>query len=215
MASKFGLNIALLFMLIFLLSCNKSMNNAADYFNYLDNPEHGICKVKDISDLEIKVKYLPAEYLTYQELKNEKQNDINRDSIIEIYQHNITFLVTVGPSKSAENSFDITKVGVSNMEEFKARSMQLNFNMKSAFKLITDSQTLEPVFCEMENVYDLSFHRKFNVVFSPIEDKDELKNTEEFTLVYNDELFNTGISKFKFSKDNINKIPSIGFWKNK
>ncbi len=194
-----------------LLSCNNSLNNPSDYFKYLEAKENGICKTKRHNAVEIKTKLIPAEYLCFKD-SNGNLNQAIEDSLMEFYKYNISFLVTIGPNKNSDVEFDLTSVGISNMEEYKERSELLNFQLKSFFKLVVNNIEYEPVFCEMENVYGLTLDRKFNLVFSPVKDKDEFLVAKNYTLVYNDELLKTGISKFKFKRQDLEDIPKINFW---
>jgi len=209
--NKIWKNSIWIFSVHLLISCSNVAATSEDYYTYLEDEDNGVTRTKIISDIRIKTKFLPPEYLCYQELKV-SENFVDRDSVLENYKYNVTFLVSIGPSENAEEEFDVTKVGISNYDEFKERAMIMTFYMGEFFQLKTDNGTYTPVFCEMENVYGLTYDRKFNIVFTPQNKKDELISSESMTLVYNDELFNTGLSRYKFNKEDLDEIPEIGFW---
>ena len=124
------IKIAAVFLLIFFYSCGNTIKDESDYFLYLEDRDNGIAKSKEILDVEIKVKYLPSEYLCYQDMRKEQFSTELKDSIMEYYRYNISFLVSIGPSENSESEFDITKVGVANYSEFSQRAEILNFQMK-------------------------------------------------------------------------------------
>ena len=193
-------------------SCNDAGKTAESYYAFLEDEDNGLCVTKEVIDLQIKVKYLPAEYLCYKELKGDSDAGELKNEIIEDYKYNASFLVTIGPSESSTEKFDITRCGVNDMNEFNQRAQTLNFHMGNYFSLTFDGIELKPAFCEMENVYGLTPDRKFNVVFTPQENKNEIILASDMTLTYKDELFNSGLSKFKFFKEDIENVPEIQFW---
>ena len=202
------------FLLAMLSGCAKdSISDPAEYFQYLEDSDNGISKIRNTNGIEIKAKYMPSEYLCYQDMKLNKEKMSIKDSIMEYYKYNAAFLVTVGPEEDIE-AFSVTKYGIQDMNEFNERANLLNFHMSQYFTLDVNGQTLEPIFCEMENVYELSYNRKFNVVFAPTNKKDQIIESSNMTLTFKDELYNTGTNKFNYKRADINDIPEIDFWNN-
>jgi len=80
------IKIASIFLLTFLYSCGNTIKDESDYFLYLEDRDNGIAKSKEILDVEIKVKYLPSEYLCYQEMRSEPFSTELKDSIMEYYK---------------------------------------------------------------------------------------------------------------------------------
>ncbi|MBQ21652.1 MAG: hypothetical protein CMD31_12930 [Flavobacteriales bacterium] len=202
--------IAFLFLAITLSSCKHSIDDFNTYMEYLADKDNGLVKEKSIGGIQLKVKYLPNDYLVYNEVKNNKQLTENLlDSLKLTYANSITFMMVLGPDKN--ESFDITRVGVANYEEFAQRIEEMNFNMMQHVKLQVGNEAYSPELYQMESTYGLEQSRKFLFVFKA---KDEKSNTilkDDFQFVYADELFNTGINKFQFKHSDVNAIPTFNF----
>lgn len=183
---------------ILLNSCSSSMTDFSEYLKYLANEENGIVKQKKISGLRLQVKYLPLEYLNHR-AKEEGSNN---------YDHSVCFMFTLGPD-STEN-FDITKVGVSNYEEFAKRMDVMNFQMHESLELKIGNKIYKPSIAQMENVYGLKKERVIMVVFEVKDNKENnFMRTQDVQFIYKDQLFNTGTSKFWFEKNDLTDLPKF------
>mgnify|MGYP003626904035 CR=1 FL=1 len=203
--------IAFLFLAIMFSSCNHSIDDFNTYMEYLAEKDNGLVKEKSIGGIQLKVKYLPNDYLVYNDIKQNKQKTKGLvDSVKLTYANSITFMMVIGPDKN--ESFDITRVGVDNYEEFAQRIEEINFNMMQYVKLQVNNEEYSPELYQMESTYGLEQSRKFLFVFKA---KDEKSNTilkDDFQFVYADEMFNTGINKFQFKHSDVNAIPQFNFF---
>ena len=194
--------IAFLFLAIMFSSCNHSIDDFNTYMEYLAEKDNGLVKEKSIGGIQLKVKYLPNDYLVYNDIKQNKQKTKGLvDSVKLTYANSITFMMVIGPDKN--ESFDITRVGVDNYEEFAQRIEEINFNMMQYVKLQVNNEEYSPELYQMESTYGLEQSRKFLFVFKA---KDEKSNTilkDDFQFVYADEMFNTGINKFQFKHSDV------------
>jgi len=186
--------------------CKKASLQPDEYMNYLDHPENGIKKTREIGGIKISVKYLPSDYLTYNETKDSTHmfSQSKRDSIKNTYGQSSTFLLTLGPSEG--NSFDITRVNVNSMEEFQQRMMAMSFSMDQMVVMQIGDKKIVPSITQMEQLYGLRNKRDIVIVFDVNPEK-LLKNDVAF--IFKDELFYTGINKFTFKAEDINNIPDL------
>ena len=158
----------------------------------------------------MKIKYLPNDYLVYNELKGNKAiTSTMIDNVKASYNNTITFMMIMGPDK--EESFDITRVGVVDYQEFAQRLEEMNFSMKQYVNLSINGKEYYPELAQMESTYGLEQNRKILFVFKAIDEEGNKILNNDFQFVYADELFNTGINKFKFKLDDINKMPAFNF----
>lgn len=194
-------------MVLFIVSCNSSIDNFPDYMKYLADKENGLVKEKSTNGVSIKIKYLPLDYLAHKEYK--KENGISIDSIKKSYENSLTFMMTIGPDK--EKNFDITKVGVSSYEEFALRIEQMNFWMKDYVTLTVGGKEISADMAQMESTYGLEKDRKIVFVFQNKDEQGHSLLTDDLTFTYKDEIFFTGINKFKFNIKDINSIPELTF----
>jgi len=95
------------------------------------------------------------------------------------------------------------------MSEYNERVYQLNFNLKEYLTLVAGGKRFHPVLTKLENIYGLDKRRKAMVVFSPERDSAELKNHEEYDIIFNDEIFDTGLNHFVFAGNDLNGIPEL------
>lgn len=203
-------NYLIILLALILFSCNKTELTPTEFFAWQHDESNGLHKIQRIGDLEFDIKFMPSEYLVYMELKDQKNvSKKYRDSIQKYYENNLTFLLTIGPAEDVKDKFDITSVGVANYEEFAERAQILNFELKSMIDLKSGSKSWNPVICEMENVYGMTFHRKFNIVFAPKEKLNEFKTLNNFRISFDDEIFNSGRTTFSFDNTILQKTPKI------
>jgi len=204
--------ILLIVVTIAIGGCKKSINNFSDYMKYMSEEENGLVKKKSVGGIQMMVKYLPNDYLVYNELKNDQILTAGKiDSVRKTYANSITFMMVIGPSK--DESFDITRVGVADYEEFAQRLEQMNFSMGQFVNLKIGETTYIPELAQMESTYGLEQNRKILFVFNAVNDAGNKILMDDVQFVYVDELFNIGINKFKFSKEDLTDLPAFKFKK--
>ena len=208
---------SLLWPLLFGLSaCQEraaSFKDVHELSKWMNNPKNGLVKTKSISGIKLTVRYLPAEYVAYQELKdNENTSDAAKDSVLALYKNNLTFLFSIGPDESYSSEIDIMRLGIGNYDEYSERALKLNFGMDEYVILKMGERKYQPVLSTLENVYGLSKQRNIYFVFAPEEPEADFRKNEKLDFVFDDEIFNTGISHFIFLSENIKKIPSLSFF---
>jgi hypothetical protein len=197
-----------LFMAILLMgSCNGPITNFSDYMKYLADTENGLVKEKTANGVSLKMKYLPIDYLAYKEYENDRHLSI--EDLKKSYENSLTFMMTIGPDKG--KNFDITKVDVSSYEEFALRIEEMNFLMKDYLTLTVGDKEIYADLAQMESTYGLEKDRKIVLVFQHKDEQGKSILTGDLTVTYKDEIFYTGINKFKFSMADINAIPEFTF----
>lgn len=201
--------LALLIVALFIGACNRPIDNFSDYMKYLAKKENGLVKEKAANGVSIKVKYLPIDYLVYKEFTNDADTSLSVDKIRKSYQNSLTFMMTLGPDK--EKNFDITKVGVANYEEFALRIEEMNFWIKDYVTLTVGDKEITADLAQMESTYGLEKDRKIIFVFQNKDEQGKTILTDDITFSYKDEIFYTGINKFKFKIDDINSLPEFKF----
>ncbi len=201
---------------IFIFGCQENkvtIEDFAEYCAWVVNTENGLVKTKSISGIHLSVKYLPPEYLAYQELKDEENvTASDKERTLGLYKNNETFLLTIAPDEQERLGADIMQTGIRNYQEFSERASKMNFGMNEYVILITGDREFKPVLSNMENVYGLSNHRNISFVFAPEDENTIFKNTEKLDFVFNDEIFHTGISHFVFHRNSIEKIPRLSYF---
>lgn len=193
-----------------LSGCSDTLKTEKELFMWLNDAENGLIKVKRINGMKLTAKYLPPEYLVHKELKAASDPAAaNKDSLLNWYKHNYTFLINIAPDEENEKEIDVMKMGVTNYEQYREKFMTMNFDMAQYIHLEVDGQELIPVLTNLENVYGLTRDANIYLVFSPGEQIKKENSAAKLDLVFNDEIFNTGINHFTFSGKDIREMPSI------
>ncbi|HBS88496.1 MAG TPA: hypothetical protein DEA97_18195 [Bacteroidales bacterium] len=198
--------IALLFF-----SCQKTLEDFSDLkdlFAYLENPENGLAKEKTINNVRVKVKYLPSEYMMIKDNPGVLSDNKTVDSLMEGYNRNLYLLVSFEPA--TEQTGDVVYEGLSDYREYSQRMNNLNFKMDGQF-FINDGKTKHyAVSAGFENVYSLKDSRELLLIFR---NRDMFMELDRIDLVYEDNVFETGINHYVFMVQDIKKLPKINFEK--
>lgn len=205
----------LLGVLLLLGSCvNRQINSEKDYYQWINEESHHLFVTKSINGVKLTVKYLSPEYLAYKEYNGTGAGSKAKDSLLLLYNRNRTFLLSFNADgKSEGQSGDIMYKDITNTEEFNNRLLELTFNIGQFIRLKTDSNIYLPVLFTFENSYGISPGRSIYLVFAPDgKETDDLLSSARVDIVFDDQVFMTGISHFSFKKDDLDNIPHINFW---
>jgi hypothetical protein len=202
-----------LLLLLVLTSCQPGFRNESEFYKWWSDEKNGLVRSKEIDDFKLSVKYMPAHYLVYNELKNIPDvSSHTYDSLYNHYKSCRTFYLTIEPIDKI-NSGNILFHGIESIEDFKDRVMKLNFSPGEFISLKTTDKEFKPVLSTMENLYNLDPKRSLYLVFADA-DKD-LMNAQQYDFEFNDQIFLTGINHFVFSKSDIDNVPPFQFIKPK
>ncbi|OFX36443.1 MAG: hypothetical protein A2X08_14595 [Bacteroidetes bacterium GWA2_32_17] len=176
-----------------------------DYLTWLNDSENGLMKERIINGLQIKVKYLPPDYLS---LKDKSSR--NTDSLKDYYSHSLSFLLSINPEQV--NQKDIVYREVNDYSDYKARIYQLSFRLDELISVEIENMKITPVLTSFENVYGIKQGRDIIVVFTPSdENQAKMIASGNIDFIFNDEIFKTGISHFQFIRSDIENAPAIDF----
>lgn len=212
-ASSSITSLFLLLLSLLPMACKKECKTLEEYLHWLNNPKNNLVFIKYINGIEIKLKYLPPEYLTYLEEERDASVRGKRDSLLNTYRQGMTFLLTLGPDERKALKGDIATQGVYSYEQFSERMETMNFKMSEHVKMKTDKGEYKPVLTTMENNYGLTKSRSIYIVFVPFQKDDKgIKEAESFDVIYEDTFFDLGKNHFIFTKKDIHNTPPFTFW---
>lgn len=195
-------------MQLVFLSCGKETYTPGEYLKFVNDPSSGYVRERKVDDKTIRVKYLSPEYLVLQELKDTPTAAPQvKDSLTRLYSGSRTFFLTIGMEE--QGGKDIMMGNVSSYDEYVELSREMNFNLENYLRLKTETREYVPAIVSLENTYGLQKHRGVYIVFTAESSGADLLSSEELDLVFNDEIFNTGINHFSFSKKEIDRKISI------
>lgn len=188
--------------ILFFSSC-ESQNTLSEqeYFGYISNPENGLVIKKSVNGINMSARVLPTDYLAFQDY----QEALDFDSLKNFYNQSLTFTLHLEPDEVVHGA-SIMSHGVHDEKELKQRAITMNFDMSNYIKLRANNTEYEPVLTTLENTYDLTNGRTVYIVF---ENTEELGSAEELDLVFEDEMFQTGINHFNFKGEQVKNTPKL------
>jgi hypothetical protein len=191
-------------------SCTRKEMPYPEYVKWLDDGANGLVKTRNSNGFTVTVKYLPPEYMAFQEVKGDTAAGAKvRDSLFAVYSANMAFLMTIGIDES-KRSGDVMMQDIAGEREFAERSAAMNFGMEKLVTLTAGTDSHIPVLSTMENVYGLRAQRSILLVFSRTDSGQKpLHEAKQYDFTYTDELFGSGIHHFVFSRKDIERIPRL------
>lgn len=196
------------FILLITISCNKEINTEKELLIWLDDAEHGFVKKTTANGFSVSMKYLPTEYLAFNEMqKDEKKDEKTFQYYKDQFENSSTFLLIL---ENEDKNTDASNYNVSGLKEYTERIKELSFNIKEAIILKTSSgKTFHPVLTTMENLYEIGNRKVIYMVFS--DDNNAVMNSEKIDIIFQDSYLDTGINHFVFESKQINNLPKINF----
>ena len=159
---------------------------------------------------EVEVKQLPTSYLALREVKTEgRVSQPAFDSAVASYGDGAYFLLSIKPQTGVREG-DIMMQDVYNYEEYQERFLKLSFSLRDHITLEYEGGSLSPVLANVEHGYGLAEHRSAMLAFAPSNDAErEALQNGAVTVVFDDRIFQTGISRFPFNASSLNNLPPV------
>lgn len=180
-----------------------------EYLAWLGDQDNGVSQTINANGVLIRVTYLPPEYMTYREMMS---SDVvlptMKDSLLAMYQHSKAFLFEFAPDTSRGKG-DVLYKDVYTYGDYVRRVKTMNFSLGEYVVLENNGHKCQPSFSFFENSYSLDNRRKAVVLFTP--DKGDKALGSDVSLVFYDEIFQTGIHRFSFEQRDVQRIPSFPF----
>lgn len=194
------------------VGCNQhGIDSEKELLSWINHQDNGLVKTKYINGIRLTAKYLPPAYLAYKEWVTADKKNFGYQDVLKTYQHNRTFLLTIGPDDRKKAGGDVMFYNVLNEKDYKQRVQDLNFDIGRYISLNMETKQLAPKLHTLENTYGLGKHRNIYLVFADDEANGGLLTNEKLDLKFIDEIFQTGISHFVFDKQDLDGLPELKF----
>ncbi len=173
-----------------------------DFVDYVRHADH-LNKKKLVDGVEYRLTALPSEFMACNEFKSndislsEFRSALNGYEGTEYYQLQIEV-----PGVAAE----IASVNLTSQQEYRDRISYLAFSMQNDLKVVDENGVEVP--CSVyhfERTYNVTPYSTFLIGF----ETGPVAKSMERTVVLEDNLFNNGLIKFNWSKDQLSNIPQI------
>lgn len=159
---------------------------------------------------EVEVKQLPTEYLAVREVKADGRiNQVAYDSAHASYGEALYFLLTIKPQEGVREG-DIMMHDVTEYEQYQKRFLDLSFTLRDRLTLEFEGGSLAPVLATTEHGYGLAAHRSAMLAFAPgTASEEQAMKSGPVAVVFDDRIFQTGISRFPFTTTTLNDLPPV------
>ena len=211
---KFLINILLSLFFLTFFGCKSKLSSEKEFYKYWSDSSNGLFHKKSVNGFELTMKYMPHEYLMFNEIQNKPIGEKEYEELKKKYANTLSFLMTIAPESSTNFSStdQVEKYNIGSLEEFKDRMLELNFGMKEYIHLKTSAgEKYHPILATMENVYTLDNKKNIVIVFGDIKEGKSILENEKLDVVFEDKMFDTGINHFVFEKENLLNIPELTF----
>jgi hypothetical protein len=193
--------IVVAFLLFYISGCTPSKVNREQFLLYIQDPDNGLALKEEINDWVIELKYLPAEYFLLTQIDNNYLNDSIVNATRIENQDSKYFLLTIS---NRLNKSSLNK-DVNSITEFNERMNKLMIDVPQSVTYITSSNTLKCSMHTIERSYNLSSAQNILLTF---EVPENIKQ-EDFSICWNDQIFNFGKVYFQYKAKDFKNIPSI------
>jgi hypothetical protein len=175
----------------------------SEYVKWVKDPLNGLVKTKQINDLQFSITYLPSLYMICNDLKKDK---ITKNELLDLSIQYEDFEYYLLKIEALESELELAKYKVRNQAEYEERIKYYSFGMQRDIIAEIESETQVP--CELyhfERTYNITPYSSFLIGFP----KDAIGDSKERTIVLNEQIFNKGLVKFKWTTAEQDNIPQI------
>lgn len=172
------------------------------YVQWIQDLGNGFRKEKRIKDLTFSVQFKPYEYIVcLEEKKQEIADNIVRKKVAELDGMQYYDLKISLPQHSGE----LLKYELSSAQQYQERVNYFAFGMQDDIQLIEGRDTIACTLYHFERSYDVAPASTFLLGFPT----NKQEAPEEKTLLIYDRIFNTGLIKFTFRKNELKELPKL------
>lgn len=188
-------------ILFLCFSCGKRTLTKQEYQKWIQNHKDDVVKVKTINRLKYSVSFQPMGTLL---LKADVNKNIKSDSKIALdYKNVMAFNLDITDTGETTS---MLRFELANENEYYDRINYYTNLIGKDLYLVDGTDTLSCQFTHMEQTYNIAPVNTISLEFVRNGNPTEYNET---WLVYNDRIFNSGILKFHFSKEDLNNIPEV------
>ncbi|MEO9531943.1 MAG: hypothetical protein ABJG68_07550 [Crocinitomicaceae bacterium] len=187
----------LIFSLL-LISCKKEFS-PTEYKKWMESSDNGMYKTKEINNWVFTAQYETSEYLLLLNKGPELIKDCDIQKELDHYGETHSVLLNITDKKGNSP----LKFNVRNELEYNARIQYLNSEVTKDCFLLSGNDTLKCQFAHLERDFGISPNLKINFAF------DKAESDETIQFCFRDKLFNNGMIKFTFFKEDFLNLPEL------
>lgn len=180
------------------------------FFKWVSNKSNGLIKTREIKNVQLEAKYLPADFLAYKEFSSE-HNTLDFDSVRSAYKCALSFHVKISADAQHPEYGNLMQYKISSREEMMARLQYLSFRIPEFLHLHQGSKKYEPVLSHFEGFDQVGNSIRFQVSYVVDEFACGTIQPEftDLTLTWDDPFWDLGTNNFLFPKNMFQEIPKL------
>jgi hypothetical protein len=172
------------------------------FMKWCADKETGLNKTKEIGDMDFNLSYLPAEAMAYLELKTESYDLETLQKTCAHYSDMSYFRLRL---EAKEWTGELLKYKLSSPAHYENRIKYMSFDLQTDLWLVQGSDTLYAGLYQFERAFEAVPYATVMFAF----DTKKFNKEKEFTIIYNDRLFEKGFIKFNYKDQQLTNLPHI------
>lgn len=172
------------------------------FVKWIGNKENDLSKTKEISEMNYHLTYMPKECMAYMELKNENYTKEQFEEGLNHYKEMTYFNFRI---ELKEGQGELLKYDLRSPQQYNARINYVSFEMQKDIYLVQGKDTLLPGLYHFERIFEVAPFTTIMLAF----DNKKFNPENEFTVVYNDKLFNKGFIKYNYKQKQLIDLPNL------
>jgi hypothetical protein len=173
-----------------------------EFATWCADEENSLTKERIVSEMKYRLSFLPAESMALLELRGEDYDAGKFNKALENYSEMtyFNFRVEVTNGKSELLKYQLTSPG-----QYEERVKYYSFQIEKDICLVQGSDTIQPGLCQFERIFEVAPYANLMFAF----DNKKFDRSREFTIVYNDRIFEKGLIKYNYKSKQLINLPNI------
>lgn len=184
------------------LSNTKTDLPLPEFVKWVGDKENNLSKSKEISEMKYHLSYIPKECMAYLELKDEAYTPEQFNKTLESYKTMTYFNFRI---ELKDGKGELLKYDLNSPQQYTERINYVSFGMQKDIFLVQEKDTLFPGLYHFERTFDIAPFTTVMIAF----DNEKFNPEKEFTIVYNDKLFNKGFIKYNYQPKQLIDLPNL------
>jgi hypothetical protein len=164
--------------------------------------ENNLVKLKSVSEINYKMSFVPKEIMAFNELKSSEYTKEDFETALTHYKDMSYFNFRI---EIPEGEGELLKHKLSSPQQYDARINYMSFKMQQDIILVQNNDTLFPGIFHFERIFEIAPFTTVMIAF----DNQKFNPEKEFTIIYNDQLFNKGYLKYYYQPNLLIDLPKI------
>jgi hypothetical protein len=173
-----------------------------EFLSWYRSADYRLNRFYKVAELEYSMNYVPAECMSFIELRREKY-DYKRFCEAKVSYESMLYFNLKIEVKEGRN--ELLKYKLERPQDYEARIKYISFDMQNDIYAIQGKDTIYTGLYQFERIFDVAPYSNVMLAF----DGKALNPNEELTIVYNDRLFNNGFIKFHYKKEQLTDLPIV------